>query len=250
MAGVTLAPDRPNRTLTVAVPASLQPLLYSRRRHDRISIVDDGVSTIGHVIGSLGIPLTEIGAIQVEGADVGPRWRPVPSAVVSLTPRRRPQGAPTYPPRFVLDVHLGTLTRRLRLLGIDSAWRNDMTDDELIGLAHRERRVILTRDRGLLLRRAARDGAYVRGNDPDDQLDDVLDRFAPPLTPWTRCPACNGLLAPVAKADIIERLQPGTQRNYDAFAQCSSCGRAYWDGAHHARLQRIVDHYATERTQR
>lgn len=236
-------PSGVSHTLTIAVPASLQTLLYSHRRSDRVTIAEDGVSTIGHVVGSLGIPLTEIGAIQVDGSDVDPGWRPTPGALVSLTPRPRPQETPTHPPRFVLDVHLGTLTRRLRLLGIDAAWENDTDDEELIEIAHREQRLILTRDRGLLLRRAARDGAYVRGNDPDDQLADVLDRFEPPLMPWTRCPACNGLLEPVAKADVIDKLQPGTRRNYDTFARCDSCGRIYWDGAHHARLQRIVDRY-------
>lgn len=232
------------RMITIVIPETLQPLLYSHRRRERVSVVDDGVSTIGHVVGSLGIPPTEIGTMRRDESTVDEAWRPTPGAVVRLTPRPRPQATPTVPPRFVLDVHLGTLARRLRLLGIDATWRNDAADDELIEAGQREQRVILTRDRALLLRRAARGGAYVRGNDPAAQLDDVIDRFAPPLAPWTRCPACNGLLAPVAKTDVVDALQPGTRRNYDTFARCTICARIYWDGAHHARLQRIVDRYA------
>ena len=62
--------------------------------------------------------------------------------------------------------------------------------------------MLLTRDRGLLRRRALWLGAYVRGARPDDQFRDVLDRFRPPLAPWTRCPACDGPLSPVAKAAV------------------------------------------------
>jgi uncharacterized protein with PIN domain len=76
---------------------------------------------------------------------------------------------------------------------------------------------------------------------PEDQLSDVLDRFAPPLAPWTRCPACNGLLGPASKADVEPELQPGTRRRYQAYSRCRDCGRVYWRGAHSQRLQRVVD---------
>jgi len=69
----------------------------------------------------------------------------------------------------------------------------------------------------------------------------VLSRFAPPLAPWTRCTACNGLLVPAAKADVAPQLEPGTRRTYDSFSRCGSCGRVYWRGAHGRRLQAKVD---------
>lgn len=240
--------DETPSTLTIIVAPALQPLMFGKRRAERVRLHDDGVSTIGHLIGSLGIPLTEIGAITLSEAVgdrvgdrvVGPEWRALPGAIVSVRPRPRPQPTATQPPRFVLDVHLGTLARRLRLLGIDAAWRHDATDTDLIAQALEEGRVVLTRDRGLLLRRAARNGAYVRGNNPDDQLADVLDRFTPPLAPWTRCPTCNARLQHVEKSEIVDLIQPGTKRNYNEFAQCPACGRVFWQGAHHNRLQRIV----------
>jgi len=232
--------DEAPQTLTIVVAPVLQPLMFGRRRSSRVTVRDDGASTIGHLIGSLGIPLTEVGDIMVGDTIVDPTWRPTPNSTVSLTPRHRPQAAPTDPPRFLLDVHLGTLARRLRLLGIDAAWSNDATDDELVAQASATRRVILTRDHGLLLRRTVRDGAYVRGNQPADQLVDVVNRFAPPLAPWTRCPACNTVVVPAAKSAILSRIQPGTQRNYDAFARCPGCERVFWQGAHYDHLQRIV----------
>ena len=96
-------------------------------------------------------------------------------------------------------------------------------------------------DRGLLRRRALWLGAYVRGARPDDQFRDVLDRFKPPLAPWTRCPACNGLLSAVAKAAVAPVLLPGTRRTHQTFSGCRSCGRVYWHGAHSKRLEQIID---------
>ena len=93
---------------------------------------------------------------------------------------------------------------------------------------------------GLLRRRKLWLGAYVRGARPDDQIRDVLGRFAPPLAPWTRCPACNGPLSPVAKAAVDPLLRPGTRRTYQVFARCGSCGQVYWHGAHSKRLEAII----------
>lgn len=226
--------------VTLAVAPELRPLMYSRRRADMVALPLDGVSTIGHLLGSVGLPLTEVGELMADGAVVDPSWLPRPGAVVEVAARRRPQAAAA----FVLDVHLGTLARRMRLLGIDTAWRNNASDDELIAQAEAEQRTLLTRDRGLLLRRAAREGAYVRGSRPDEQLADVLDRFAPTLSPWTRCLACNAALTPVAKSAVLEDLQPGTRRSYDVFARCTRCGQVYWRGAHARRLEQIVDRFS------
>src|SRR5262249_39217980 len=138
--------------------------------------------------------------------------------VVRVGPVRRPQPPPAV--GFLLDVHLGTLARRLRLLGVDTAYTNQAADDTLVEQANATRRVLLTQDRGLLCRRALRAGAYVRGARPDDQVADVVDRFAPALSPFTRCPAWNGPLAAVSRATVDPLLRPGTGRTYQHFAQC------------------------------
>jgi uncharacterized protein len=127
---------------------------------------------------------------------------------------------------------------------VATAYRNDATDAELVEQAEHEDRLLLTQDRGLLRRRALRRAAYVRGSRPDDQLADVLDRFRLPLAPYTRCTACGDQLRKVAKADIIDLLQPGTRRTQHDFARCPSCGRVYWHGAHAARLDRLVYRHA------
>lgn len=217
----------------------LAPRHEGGRLSGRARVSCDGTSTLGHVIESLGVPLPEVGDLTVDGKPATAAARLSAGQVAGVAAMRRPQPLPAA--RFVLDVHLGTLARRLRLIGVDTAYANDRDDNALIRQANDEGRVLLTQDRGLLRRRMLWLGAYVRGSDPDDQLRDVLDRFAPPLAPWTRCITCNGRLTPARKADVEHALLPGTRRTYHDFARCESCGRVYWRGAHSARLTEIVD---------
>ncbi|MEU4540026.1 Mut7-C RNAse domain-containing protein [Streptosporangium sp. NPDC023825] len=226
------------------IAGELLLFLPARRRHEWQRVAPDGTSTLGHVVESLGVPLPEVGPLIVEGAEVGRSYQPAAGDVVHVHAVPRPQRVPLEPgrdaPRFLLDVHLGTLARRLRLLGVDATYHNDMDDPSLVVEANRERRVLLTQDHGLLCRRALWLGAYVRGTRADDQLRDLLERFAPPLRPWTRCTACNGELAPVDKTEIDRLLETGTRRSYDVYGRCSECGQIYWRGAHSERLEEIV----------
>ncbi|MEU6426472.1 Mut7-C RNAse domain-containing protein [Microbispora sp. NPDC046973] len=225
--------------VSVRFSPELWIFLAPRNRRPEVLLPYDGTSSLGHLIESAGVPLTEIGGPFAGGRPVGPSHRPSPDEVVEVPAVPRPQAVPDC--RFVLDVHLGTLARRLRLVGLDTAYRNDMDDNALIEQANAEDRVLLTQDRGILRRRSLWLGAYVRGARPDDQFLDVLDRFRPPLAPWTRCTACNGRLAQVGKAEVEDALQPGTRRSYDEFARCRACGRIYWHGAHGGSLSAVVD---------
>ncbi|MCX5013297.1 MULTISPECIES: Mut7-C ubiquitin/RNAse domain-containing protein [unclassified Streptomyces] len=217
------------------------------RRAERVPTATDGASSLGHVVESAGVPLTEVGRLLVDGREVPVSYVPQDGQSVEVFGVDRPQQVPGAPLRFLLDVHLGTLARRLRLLGVDAAYENeDIGDPALATRSAAEQRVLLSRDRGLLRRRELFAGAYVYSDNPDDQLRDILGRFAPALAPWTRCTACNGPLHEADKDSVGDRLEHGTHRSYDVFAQCTDCERVYWRGAHHARLERIVDEAVLE----
>ncbi|MFI2239889.1 Mut7-C RNAse domain-containing protein [Streptomyces chrestomyceticus] len=232
--------NRPEIHCTVA--PELRLFVPADRRQGRTALRTDGTSTLGHVVESLGVPLTEVGRLLVDGREVPVSHVPRDGESVEVCAVGRPQEVPGAPLRFLLDVHLGTLARRLRLLGVDAAYESeDIGDPALAARSAAERRVLLSRDRGLLRRRENWAGAYVYSDRPDEQLRDVLGRFAPELAPWTRCTACNGLLKEAEKGTVEERLEGGTRRTYDVFAQCTVCDRVYWHGAHHARLEAVVD---------
>ena len=227
--------------ILISFAPELRLFVASERRSGRTSVATDGASTLGHVVESLGVPLTEAGRLVVDGREVEVSHIPAAGETVEVEGVARPQQVPGAPLRFLLDVHLGTLARRLRLLGVDAAYESeDIGDPALATLSAKEQRVMLSRDRGLLRRRELWAGAYIYSDRPDEQLRDVLERFAPRLAPWSRCTACNGPLTEADKDAVREQLEQGTERSYDVFAQCTECERVYWRGAHHARLDEIV----------
>lgn len=226
--------------IRILVDDALRMFLSRARRSGDVLVNQDGTSSLGHLVQSIGVPLPEVGQLVVGGTPVPPTRRPQVGTVVRVRGVTRPQPLPTRPARFVLDVHLGSLARRLRLLGIDASYDRQADDDDLVEISLAQARVLLTKDRGLLSRKTLRDAAFVRGSTGDEQLRDVLDRFAPGLAPFTRCTACNGELRHVPKAAIVSSLEPGTARSYDEFSQCGACGHLYWRGAHARRLDPLV----------
>ncbi|MBT3151595.1 Mut7-C ubiquitin/RNAse domain-containing protein [Streptomyces sp. CHD11] len=235
----------------VALDPGLLLFVPRARPTGTTTAVTDGVAGLGHVIESLGVPLTEVGTLLVDGREVPAGHVPAAGESVTVRAHTHPQRVPGAPLRFLLDVHLGTLARRLRLLGVDTAYEStDIGDPALAARSAAEKRVMLSRDRGLLRRRELWAGAFVYSTRPEEQLTYVLDRFEPELRPWTRCTACNGLLREAGKEEVADQLKGGTHRTYDVFARCTDCGRAYWKGAHHEQLVAIVDRAVALRSQR
>jgi uncharacterized protein with PIN domain len=228
-------------TLVLQVPQDLRFLLPRAHRSGTVRFEAAPTDTVGHVVQAAGIPLTEVGALLLDDHPV-PATGAAVEGVLTVRPVARPQATPTVPPRFLLDVHLGGLARRIRLLGLDAAYVPAATDPELVSQARAEQRVLLTQDRGLLRRRALPAGALVRGWNTAAHLDDVLDRFAPDLQPWARCTRCGARLEPITLEQAAPRLEPGTRQTYTEFARCISCGQIYWRGAHARGLERIVEH--------
>jgi uncharacterized protein len=208
--------------------------------------------SVKDVIEALGVPHTEVDLILANGEPVDFGYRlaagdrisvyPVFEALdISATNRLRPE--PLRQVRFIADTHLGTLAHYLRLLGFDTRYDNDCSDDVLARLSVTEGRMLLTRDRGLLKRRAVTHGHFIRHDDPRDQVVDVARRLdlADRFRPFTRCMACNGVLEAVDKAAVVDRLEPRIRRDHDEFRRCPDCGRVYWQGSHHTRLVALVE---------
>ena len=151
-------------------------------------------------------------------------------------------------PLFLVDVNLGKLARYLRLTGFDTAYQNNIQDDALITQMQKEDRILLTRDRKLLMRKVVQYGYLPRSDDPVQQLQEVLERFNlfDDVDAFSRCPRCNGSLQKVAKDDVLSQLETLTKRHYDTFSQCPDCKQVYWPGSHRRRLppklQKLLDY--------
>ncbi|HEY8159030.1 MAG TPA: Mut7-C RNAse domain-containing protein [Methylobacter sp.] len=200
-----------------------------------------------------GVPHTEVDLIVVNGQSVGFDYQlqagdrvavyPV-FETLDITPLVKLREKPLRNPRFVLDVNLGKLAKRMRLLGFDSLYRNDYKDAAIVKSAVNDRRIVLTRDRRLLYNKQIDHGYWLRAVDVEAQVDEVLHRFDlyGLIHPFSRCLICNGVLSPVAKADIWDRLEPKTRLYYNDFYQCTDCQRIYWQGSHMQNmLKRLAD---------
>src|SRR4051812_21273038 len=142
--------------------------------------------TVKDVLEATGIPHTEVDLIVVNGKAQGFTHRPAPgdriaaypmfeSLDIGSTARLRP--VPLRDTRFVVDVNLGRLARLLRLLGFDVWWTSDADDETLVDVSLAERRILLTRDRGLLKRRVVTQGVFVHSDDPQAQTVEVIRRL-------------------------------------------------------------------------
>lgn len=203
------------------------------------------------MIEACGIPHTEVDLIVVNSCSVDFSYLVDDGDRISVYPqfgsfdikpivKVRPEALREV--RFVADNHLGRLARFLRLLGLDTNYERDWADSELVRISTSERRILLTRDVELLKHGSLTHGYCVRATDPREQVTEIIRRFrlGRRLAPFSRCMACNGELAPVAKKDVAHRLLPETRSHVDDFVMCGSCGKVYWQGAHHPELSRIV----------
>lgn len=211
-----------------------------------------GTPAVKDAIEACGVPHTEVDTILVDGCSVPFAHRLQDGDQVTVYPFGfSPEVDPlihlcpslTGDATFILDVHLGKLARRLRMLGFDCRYSNDLDDPELIRLALDEQRIILTRDRGILKQAKVRLGLLIRTGQPDCQVREVLQRYrlAGKIRPFQRCPSCNGLLQLVAKETIRHRLLARTACYYDVFHQCRDCRKLFWQGTHYRRIARWID---------
>ncbi|MDH7570189.1 MAG: Mut7-C RNAse domain-containing protein [Armatimonadota bacterium] len=145
--------------------------------------------------------------------------------------------------RFAADSNVGRLARWLRILGYDVTYDAFIADGDLVRHALEEERVILTRDNGIVARKAVRRFVFVAHDRVDDQLRQVVTECALQLDPsrfWTRCPLDNTEIRPVPKELVAGRVPPFTFRTHDEYSECPRCGRVYWRGSHlHRFLLRV-----------
>ena len=214
---------------------------FRRNRGERKLAVDfQGQQSIKHLAESLGVPHPEIGRIQVNGQDEAAGRITQDGDQVEIYPM---ENGCLVKPRFLLDCHLGRLTAHLRMLGFDCLYQNDYEDSNMADIVQREERILLTRDRRLLMRKIILHGYCLRSLDSLEQLTEVIHRFdlINKIQPFHRCLRCNYPLEAVDKDVILDRLEPLTRQYFDTFHICPACRQIYWKGSHYEKMRNLIE---------
>lgn len=140
--------------------------------------------------------------------------------------------------KFLADTMLGSLAKKLRLLGIDTVYTNDAKDSELKYLVRSQDRVLLTRN--LNLSRSMGDLAWsVTGKDVREEFLSIAEKLKPfsdLLVPFSLCLDCNDPLQSMEPSEAQGKVPPFIFQSQKNFTYCPSCGKVFWKGTHGKRM--------------
>lgn len=148
---------------------------------------------------------------------------------------------------MIADAMLGEVARWLRILGYDVLYSRNYSDYQILSIARKTGRVILTRDWGLHVR-ARKQGlrsVYVSTDKIAERLAELVLKLGIHLDPdpsRSRCPECNAELVVVRDKKLVkDRVPPGAYERYSTFYLCPRCGRVYWEGGHWRNIRKIAE---------
>lgn len=216
-----------------------------------------GNPSIKNAIEAIGVPHTEVDLILVNHTSKdftytirnGDKISVYPVfESMDITPVTRLKNRPLRNMKFILDVHLGKLARLLRLMGFDTTYENTLHDNKIISLSAKEKRIILTRDKGILKHGDVTHGYWIRSQFPHEQLIEVCKIFDlySKIKPFARCLVCNGTIEKIDKKKIEHLLKPKTKKFYTTFYKCKKCNKVYWEGSHYQKMAKFLHMFVTE----
>jgi uncharacterized protein with PIN domain len=134
--------------------------------------------------------------------------------------------------------------RWLRAAGYDVLIaRPGQADRELIALACREQRYLLTRDQGLIeYRDADKCVVLLQANELRAILAEINERLGIDWLkqPFSRCLECNTPLQP-APPELRKTAPAESLRDDETLLCCPRCNKPYWSGSHVRRMRRLLE---------
>ncbi|WP_345980870.1 Mut7-C RNAse domain-containing protein [Sulfurimonas sp. HSL3-2] len=150
--------------------------------------------------------------------------------------------------KFIADCHLGKIAKYLRIFGFNTLYFQSIDDDDIIEIAQKEERFLLTSDKILFQRMKHHDALYLVHAGFEEQLKEIFHHYKlfDKTRPLSRCIKCNGELEKIEKLEIIEELKAKTRKYFDTFEKCKECGTVYWHGDHYKNMLKFVDEFIAQ----
>ena len=144
--------------------------------------------------------------------------------------------------KFIADIMVGKLAKYLRMAGYDVLYKNNIDDNNFIKIAINEKRIALTRDSLMLMRREFKNGIlkflYIKDDKLLNQLKQVKLELKITLKPnLNRCLKCNRVLLKVKKEDVENKVPIYVYKTQGTFLFCKNCNKYYWRGTHYNNIE-------------
>ena len=147
--------------------------------------------------------------------------------------------------KFIVDANVAKMTKNLRMLGFDTYYDFNLPDKEIVALAEREQRIILSRDIGLLKRKNAIHGYFLRKTSIEEQAVEVIQRYKlyDKAKPFTICLKCNSSIRTVEKEEYENFIDENIQKEFNQFFKCDKCNKFFWKGSHYDKMYTNIDRW-------
>ncbi|MEA2104936.1 MAG: Mut7-C RNAse domain-containing protein [Candidatus Cloacimonadota bacterium] len=208
--------------------------------------------SVKDLIESFGVPHTQVDLIIVNRNSVNFSYIVKNDDEISVYPvfetfdiknATHLQQSPLRKTKFILDGNLHKLVHYMRMLGFDTEFANQVSEEQLIKRAKIEHRIIISRNRKLMKRRELTHGYCLATTDWIKQLGKILSRFHlyEDLKPFSRCFLCNTKLQTIDKEKILNRLPKKVIEQQNEFTICEKCNKIYWKGSHYKKMLKFIE---------
>jgi|SoiMethySBSTD1v2_1073268.scaffolds.fasta_scaffold55892_5 uncharacterized protein len=151
-------------------------------------------------------------------------------------------------PEFIVDCMGGNIAKKLRIMGFDTEFWLDVSDDFLIDKSNYEQKLLITRDKGLYLRisKSSKNGLLLPDQDEVKNLVFILEscnikHINPVPNVNTRCTVCNGALKKLDKTMASNPIPEKIYKNIAKIYECSKCSKVYWEGTHIENMNKLIN---------
>jgi uncharacterized protein with PIN domain len=149
-------------------------------------------------------------------------------------------------PSFLVDAMLGSIARKLRILGFDTLYMKHTSDNVILETAVVEDRIILTCDKDFFKRivKVGAKGVLLEDYDDMENIVYALSKYGVTSLCFdaarSRCSVCNGSLLKKKRVDVKGTISIDIIKRYNEFFQCVNCNKIYWEGSHVSRIQLLA----------